>query len=59
MNFNKILMALVVLVVRIACDGLVLKFGTDAEIPAWLLYLLLAIFTSGAVAGAVYILKKD
>ena len=59
MDINKIVKALVVLVVGIACDGIVLTLGMDAEIPAWLLYLLLVVITGGSVAGAVYILKKD
>ncbi len=59
MDFEKILKAVVVLIVGIACDGFVLTFGMDSEIPAWVLYLLLVVFTGGSVVGAVYILKKN
>ena len=59
MDFNKILKAIVVLIAGIIFDGFILTFGMDSEIPAWLLYLLLAVIAGGAVVGAVYILKED
>ena len=59
MNIAKIWQSFLVLVVGIACDSFVVVFGMQAEIPAWILFLLLAVFTFGTIAGIAYILKKN
>lgn len=56
---NKVLKALAILVVGIICDGFIVAYGMEAEIPAWVLILTLAVFTFGAIAGIAYVLKKD